>query len=44
MQLLQAQYAEVCAIYRDANIHARKDEIDGAHISFDEVPLAIDLV
>jgi hypothetical protein len=29
--LLRAQYEEVCAIYRDANIHARRDEMDGAH-------------
>ena len=43
MQLLQAQYAEVCAIYRDANIHARKDEIDGAHISFSEINLIVEL-
>jgi hypothetical protein len=31
--LLRAQYEEVCAIYRDANIHARRDEMDGAHIA-----------
>lgn len=42
MHLLQAQYAEVCAIYRDANIHARKDEIDGAHVSFSEIKLNIE--
>ena len=39
IQLLQAQYEEVCAIYRDANIHARKDELDGSHPSLKELPL-----
>jgi hypothetical protein len=38
--LLHAQYEEVCAIYRDANIHSRRDEMDGAHISLR--PLELD--
>jgi len=38
--LLRAQYEEVCAVYRDANIHARRDEIDGAHIALR--PLGLD--
>jgi hypothetical protein len=38
--LLRAQYEEVCAIYRDANIHSRRDEIDGAHIALR--PLELD--
>jgi hypothetical protein len=38
--LLRAQYEEVCAVYRDANIHARRDEIDGAHIALR--PLELD--
>ena len=38
--LLRAQYEEVCAIYRDANIHARRDEMDGAHIALR--PLELD--
>lgn len=38
--LLRAQYEEVCAIYRDANIHSRRDEMDGAHISLR--PLELD--
>jgi len=38
--LLRAQYEEVCAIYRDANIHARRDEMNGAHISLR--PLELD--
>jgi len=29
--LLRAQYEEVAAVYRDANIHARRDEMSGAH-------------
>lgn len=31
--LLRAQYEEVVAIYRDANIEARRDEMSGAHPS-----------
>ncbi len=38
--LLRAQYEEVCAIYRDANIHARRDEMDGAHVALR--PLELD--
>ena len=38
--LLRAQYEEVCAIYRNANIHSRRDEMDGAHISLR--PLELD--
>ena len=38
--LLRAQYEEVCAIYRDANIHARRDEMDGAHLALR--PLELD--
>jgi hypothetical protein len=38
--LLRAQYEEVCAVYRDANIHSRRDEMDGAHISLR--PLELD--
>jgi hypothetical protein len=38
--LLRAQYEEVCAIYRDANIHSRRDEMDGAHVSLR--PLELD--
>jgi len=38
--LLRAQYEEVCAIYRDANIHARRDEMDGAHTALR--PLELD--
>ena len=37
--LLRAQYEEVCAIYRDSNIHARRDEMDGAHISLKSLEL-----
>ena len=29
--LLRAQYEEAAAVYRDANIHARRDEMSGAH-------------
>jgi hypothetical protein len=39
LQLLIAQYREVCAVYRDANIHARRDEIHGSHPSLLEEPL-----
>ena len=38
--LLRAQYEEVCAIYRDSNIHARRDEMNGAHIALR--PLELD--
>lgn len=31
--LLRAQYEEAVAIYRNANIHARRDEMSGAHPS-----------
>jgi len=39
LQLLIAQYREVCAVYRDANIHARRDEIHGSHPALMEEPL-----
>lgn len=38
--LLRAQYEEVCAIYRNSNIHARRDEMDGAHVALR--PLELD--
>jgi len=31
--LLRAQYEEAVAIYRDANIQSRRDEMSGAHVS-----------
>lgn len=39
LNLLSAQYREVCAVYRDANIHNRRDELDGAHPALKEEPL-----
>jgi hypothetical protein len=33
---LLAMYEEMCALYRSSNIHARKDELDGSHISLQE--------
>ena len=38
--LLRAQYEEVNAIYRDANINSRRDEMSGAHPSLQ--PLELD--
>ena len=38
--LLRAQYEEAVAVYRDANIHARSDEMNGAHPSLQ--PLELD--
>ena len=39
LNLLSAQYREVCAVYRDSNIHNRRDELDGAHPALKEDPL-----
>lgn len=39
LNLLNAQYREVCAVYRDSNIHNRRDELDGAHPALKEDPL-----
>jgi hypothetical protein len=39
LNLLGAQYREVCAVYRDSNIHNRRDELDGAHPALKEDPL-----
>jgi hypothetical protein len=39
LNLLSAQYREVCAVYRDSNIHNRRDELDGAHAALKEEPL-----
>jgi hypothetical protein len=39
LNLLGAQYREVCAVYRDSNIHNRRDELDGAHPALKEEPL-----
>jgi hypothetical protein len=36
LNLLSAQYREVCAVYRDSNIHNRRDELDGAHPALGE--------
>lgn len=36
LNLLSAQYREVCAVYRDSNIHNRRDELDGAHLALKE--------
>ena len=36
LNLLSAQYREVCAVYRDSNIHNRRDELDGAHPALKE--------
>jgi hypothetical protein len=37
--LLRAQYEEVIAIYRDANINSRRDEMSGAHPSLQALEL-----
>jgi hypothetical protein len=37
--LLRAQYEEVNAIYRDANINSRRDEMSGAHPSLQALEL-----
>lgn len=39
LNLLGAQYREVCAVYRDSNIHNRRDELDGSHPALKEEPL-----
>jgi hypothetical protein len=39
LDLLSAQYCEVCAVYRDSNIHNRRDELDGGHPALREEPL-----
>lgn len=39
LNLLSAQYREVCAVYRDSNIHNRRDELDGGHSALKEDPL-----
>lgn len=39
LNLLSAQYREVCAVYRDSNIHNRRDELDGAHPALKEEAL-----
>lgn len=38
-EYLIAQYEEVAAVYRDSNIHARRDEMDGAHLALKEPEL-----
>lgn len=38
--LLRAQYEEAVAVYRDSNIHSRRDEMNGAHASLQ--PLELD--
>lgn len=35
----QSLYEEACAIYRSANIHARKDELNGAHEALQELAI-----
>ena len=39
LNLLKSQYREACAVYRDSNIHNRRDELNGAHPSLKEDPL-----
>ena len=44
LKLLMSQYKEVCAVYRDANIHSRRDEIHGSHPALKEEPLNDDFL
>ena len=44
LKLLMSQYKEVCAVYRDANIHSRRDEIHGSHVALKEEPLSDDFL
>jgi hypothetical protein len=37
--LLRAQYEEAVAVYRDSNIHSRRDEMNGAHPSLQPMEL-----
>lgn len=33
IKLIETEYLAACSIYVDANIHARRDELNGAHVS-----------
>jgi hypothetical protein len=35
-KVLGAEYLSICAAYKSANIHARRDELDASHISMQE--------
>jgi hypothetical protein len=43
IEILQKEYEVAVSIYREANIHARRDEIDGSHAALQAPKMNVDL-
>lgn len=43
IKLIETEYLAACSIYVDANIHARRDELNGAHVSLVPPKFAINV-
>ena len=43
IEILQKEYEVAVAIYRESNIHARRDEIDGSHPALQAPIMEIDI-
>ena len=43
VEILEKEHDITVSVYREANIHARRDEIDGGHIALQALELAIDI-
>lgn len=43
VEILQKEYEVSVSVYREANIHARRDEIDGSHQALQAPKMAVDL-
>jgi hypothetical protein len=43
IEILQKEYEVAVSIYREANIHARRDEIDGSHPALQAPLMEVDL-
>lgn len=44
IEILKREYEVAVAIYREANIHSRRDEIDGSHLALQAPPIEIEFL
>lgn len=43
IEILQKEYEVAVSIYRESNIHSRRDEIDGSHLALQAPAMSVDL-
>ena len=43
MEILRKEHDVAAAIYREANVHARRDEMDGSHVALQASELEVNL-